>query len=102
MSAPHRAPAPSCEAAAPCEAVRSEPDARFETETTALGVQTLVPGVTPITPLARLLLRAAAPLEPEKPQRPCDLGLFDLGARNQLSLFDRLPPRDPDGGMPDG
>jgi hypothetical protein len=68
------------------------PDHGFAVETTPLGDQTLVPGVMPITPFARLLQRAAAPLEPKKPQRACDHGLFDLNARNQLCLFDQLPP----------
>ena len=56
-------------------------------EPTEAGNQTLVPGVTPISAVDRLAFRAAAPLEPRKPQRPCDLGLFDLHARNQLDLF---------------
>jgi len=60
---------------------------RFAVEATAIGAQTLVPGVVPITPRDRLAARAAAPLEPKKPQRPCDLGLFDMNARNQLDLF---------------
>lgn len=59
----------------------------FAVEATAIGPQSLVPGVVPITPRDRLDARAAAPLEPRKPQRPCDLGLFDLAARNQLDLF---------------
>lgn len=56
-------------------------------EPTAIGPQSLIPGVAPIGPAERLALRAAAPLEPKKPQRPCDHGLFDLNARNQLELF---------------
>ncbi len=59
----------------------------FEIEVTAIGPQTLVPGVVPITPFDRLIARAVAPLEPRKPQRACDLGLFDLNARLQLDLF---------------
>lgn len=70
----------------------------FAVEATPPGAQTLVPGVVPITPLDRLLLRAAAPLEAKKPQRPCDLGLFDLNARAQLNLFDPLPPPEPGSG----
>lgn len=61
----------------------------FAVEPTTIGLQSLVPGVAPIRALDRLLTRAAAPLEPKKPQRPCDLGLFDLNARNQLDLFAR-------------
>jgi hypothetical protein len=59
----------------------------FAVEVTAIGPQSLVPGVVPITPRDRLDARAAAPLLPVKPQRPCDLGLFDMNARNQLDLF---------------
>jgi len=64
-----------------------------EVEATPIGPQTLVPGIVPIRQIDRLTARAAAPLEPKKPQRPCDLGLFDLNARNQLELF--AAARDP-------
>ncbi len=75
----------------------------FATEPTAIGPQSLVPGVMPIHPRDRLAWRAAAPMEPRKPQRPCDTpvlsaclagsrrGLFDLNARNQFDLF--TPPQ---------
>ena len=59
----------------------------FETEATAIGNQTLVPGVAPITPRDRLAMRANAPLEPRKAQRPADHGLFDTNARNQIEMF---------------
>ena len=59
----------------------------FEVEATAIGIQTLVAGVAPITPAQRLALRADAPLLPTKPQRPLDLGLFDTAARNQIEMF---------------
>ena len=59
----------------------------FETEVTAIGNQTLVPGVTPITQRDRLAMRANAPLEPRKAQRPADHGLFDTNARNQIEMF---------------
>ena len=59
----------------------------FETEATAIGNQTLVPGVAPITPRDRLSIRANAPLEPKKAQRPADHGLFDTNARNQIEMF---------------
>jgi hypothetical protein len=65
----------------------SEARSAFAVEPTAIGPQTLAPGVVPITSRDRLVARAAAPLEAKKPQRPCDLGLFDLNARNQLDLF---------------
>lgn len=59
----------------------------LETEATAIGNQTLVPGVAPITPRDRLAMRANAPLEPKKRQRPADHGLFDTNARNQIEMF---------------
>lgn len=59
----------------------------FEAEATAIGSQTLVPGVAPITPRDRLAIRANAPLEPKRPQRPIDHGLFDTNARNQIEMF---------------
>jgi hypothetical protein len=82
----------------------------FASEATAEGEQSLVPGVAPITLADRLAWRAAQPLGPTKAQRPCDLGLFDTNARNQLELFaaaprpaaaadpDPLPPPEPGGG----
>jgi hypothetical protein len=57
------------------------------TEPTPQGEQTLATGVAPITASDRLTLRAAAPMRPRAQQKPCDLGLFDLAARNQLDLF---------------
>ena len=60
---------------------------RFEAEVTPLGVQTLVSGVAPITPAQRLAIRANAPMEPRKAQRPADHGLFDTNARNQIEMF---------------
>jgi hypothetical protein len=63
------------------------PDPALSVEPTAIGLQTLVPGVAPIGAAQRLAERAAAPLEAKWPQRPCDLGLFDMNARNQLDLF---------------
>ena len=62
-------------------------DERFAIEPTAIGPQSLVPGVAPITTRDRLEWRAAAPLAPKKPQRGCDHGLFDLAARDQFDLF---------------
>jgi len=59
----------------------------FAAEPTEIGLQTLIPDVVPIMPADRLALRAAAPMRPRKLQRPCDFGLFDLAARNQLDLF---------------
>ena len=59
----------------------------LESEQTAIGSQTLVPGVAPITPRDRLAMRANAPLEPKRRQRPADHGLFDTNARNQIEMF---------------
>jgi hypothetical protein len=77
------------------------PETGLLTEPTAVGEQSLVPGVAPISLRDRLAIRAAAPLEPKKPQRPPDIGLFDLAARSQLDMFGpggriiepELPPR---------
>jgi len=68
------------------------PVEEFAVEPTEIGFQSLIPEVTPITPADRLALRAEAPLRPKKLQRPCDFGLFDLAARDQLDLFTKLPP----------
>ena len=65
----------------------------LEAEPTEAGMQMLVASVAPITLRDRLAMRAAMPLEPKKPQRPADHGLFDLNARLQIDLFDQLPPR---------
>jgi len=56
-------------------------------EPTEAGAQALLAGIRPISLALRLSVRASAPLVPAKPQRPCDLGPFDLAARNQLDLF---------------
>ena len=59
----------------------------FEAEVTQAGLQTLVSGVVPITPAARLAMLANAPLLPRRAQRAPDHGLFDTNARNQLEMF---------------
>ena len=64
----------------------------FAVEATEIGLQTLIPDVTPITPADRLAVRADAPMRPTRLQKPCDFGLFDLAARDQLDLFTKLPP----------
>ena len=64
----------------------------FETEVTSLGPQTLVPGVRPVSIKARLEVLAAHPLTSDRLQKPCDLGLFDEVARNQMELFSANPP----------
>jgi hypothetical protein len=64
----------------------------FETEPTPIGEQTLIPGVRPVSIKARLEALAAHPLGSNRPQKPCDLGLFDEVSRNQLDLFSAKPP----------
>ncbi|WP_420346517.1 hypothetical protein [Pelagibius sp.] len=72
------------------------------TETTPEGEQIIAPGVKPITLCDRLAARAAQPIAPKRnpnaPQKPCDLGLFDKAARNQLDMLDFL--RAADSGAP--
>lgn len=64
----------------------------FETEPTDLGQQTLVPGVCPVSMKARLEVLAAHPLASGRLQKPCDIGLFDEAARNQMDLFSAHSP----------
>lgn len=64
------------------------------TEITPEGEQTFAPGVAPITLADRLALSAAEPLQPTRPQKPCDHGLFDEVRRNQLDLNDFLRAAD--------
>jgi hypothetical protein len=64
----------------------------FEAETTSLGPQTLVPGVRPVSMKARLEALAAHPLGSDRLQKPCDIGLFDDVARNQMDLFSASNP----------
>jgi hypothetical protein len=64
----------------------------FETEATHLGPQTLVPGVRPVSMKTRLEVLAAHPMASDKMQRPCDIGLFDDVARNQMELFSANSP----------
>lgn len=66
----------------------------LSTETTPEGEQIVAPGVKPITLKDRLDWRARQPIAPKRnptgPQKPCDIGLFDEGARNQLDMLDFL------------
>ena len=64
----------------------------FETEPTPIGEQTLIPGVRRVSIYERLMVLAAQPLGPKKSQKPCDLGLFDEVARNQLDMFSPNSP----------
>ncbi|MBW8786104.1 MAG: hypothetical protein JF593_16020 [Novosphingobium sp.] len=59
----------------------------YASEPTAIGVQSLVPGVAPITARDRLRFRAEAPLAAPRAQRACNHGLFDLAARDQLDFL---------------
>jgi hypothetical protein len=65
----------------------------FETEATAIGPQALVPGVRPVSMKARLEALAAHPLVSQRLQKPCDIGLFDDVARNQMDLFSANNPQ---------
>ncbi|MXP30160.1 hypothetical protein GRI58_15225 [Porphyrobacter algicida] len=60
---------------------------QLEAEDTIAGVQTLVPGMVPVTLGDRLAVLANAPMLPTRVQRAADLGLFDTNARNQLEMF---------------
>ena len=64
----------------------------FDTEVTVQGQQVLVPGVRPVSMKARLEVLAAHPLGSDRLQKPCDLGLFDDVARNQMELFNPNSP----------
>jgi len=61
--------------------------APLEAEQTLIGIQTLVSGVTPITPAKQLAMLTNAPMQPRCPQRPADHGLFDTNSRNQIEMF---------------
>lgn len=62
------------------------------TETTPEGEQIVAPGVKPITERDRLDWRARQPIAPRRnpdtPQKPCDIGLFDMEARRQIDWID--------------
>ncbi|WP_299410351.1 hypothetical protein [uncultured Roseobacter sp.] len=68
--------------------------ARYQTEHTEAGEQVLVAGIRPVTLTDRLALRVAAPIAPKRnpnaQQKPCDLGLFDRAALDQLDLIDAI------------
>ena len=64
----------------------------FETETTVQGPQMLVLGVRPVSIKARLEVLAAHPMASDRLQKPCDIGLFDDVARNQMELFSTCKP----------
>jgi len=64
------------------------------TETTPEGEQIVAPGVKPITLRDRLDWCARQPMAPKRnpnaPQKPCDLGLFDLEGRRQIDWIDEM------------
>ena len=64
----------------------------FDTEATVQGQQMLVLGVRPVSMKARLEVLAAHPLGSDRLQKPCDIGLFDEVARNQMDLFSTYKP----------
>ena len=65
----------------------------FDTEATVQGQQVLVLGVRPVSMKARLEVLAAHPLGSDRLQKPCDIGLFDEVARNQMELFSTDKPQ---------
>ena len=69
----------------------------LRSERTDQGEQTLVPGVAPITLRNRLDLLAALPMAAKKPQKPCNVGLFDEVARAQLDFFTYPAGKGPEG-----
>lgn len=71
----------------PTPAQAPDRSAPLEAEDTQAGVQTLVPGVVPVTLGDRLAVMANAPLLPNRAQRAADHGLFDTNASNQLEMF---------------
>jgi len=57
------------------------------TERIDQGEQYLIDGVRPITTRDRLRALLEAPMLPRRAQKPCNIGLFDEDARNQLDMF---------------
>lgn len=69
-----------------------------QAEATNAGQQTLFDGVAPITARDRMEAAQNAPMRGGS--APADGGLFDLGARDQVDMFDQVPVGrgfDPDG-----
>ena len=67
----------------------------FETEPSPLGEQCLIAGVHPVSMKARLEVLAAHPMVTTKLQKPCNIGLFDDVAQNQMDLFSTDKPQKP-------
>lgn len=62
----------------------------FATESTAIGEQSLIPGVAPVSTRDRLELEASRPMRGGNAAPPAG-GLFDQGARDQADIFDLVP-----------
>ena len=62
----------------------------FDSERIESGEQTLVPGVRPVKMRDRLEWTMTQPKAGSRAQKPCDHGLFDVNARNQLDLIDLI------------
>jgi hypothetical protein len=58
-----------------------------DVERTEQGLQLMVRGVRPPTMREKVQWLADQPMQPRKPQKPCDIGLFDTESRKQLDLF---------------
>ena len=67
----------------------------FETEPSPVGEQCLIVGVRPVSMKARLEVLAAHPMVSDRLQKPCNIGLFDDVARNQMDLFSTATPTKP-------
>lgn len=66
-----------------CSGTGHEP----EIEDTPIGPQYMMPGISPVRLKERLAYLQSLPWTPKKPQKPCDIGLFDEESRRQLELF---------------
>ncbi len=67
----------------------------IQTEPTPEGEQAVIEGVQPLTLRDRLQFQAGLPLQTKRPQRLCNLGLFDLDARRQVDWLDELRKPNP-------
>lgn len=58
-------------------------------EQTPIGDQYLIGDIKPVSQREKLELLATLPMQPKRAryQKPCDLGLFDDVARNQMDLL---------------
>ena len=67
----------------------STPKAAANIEPTPIGDPYLIGDVKPVSQREKLELLASLPMQPKRArqQKPCDLGLFDEVARNQMDLF---------------